>query len=77
MSEVQYVGVEFRTSAGRSYTYQYSGEKTLHVGDRVMLPANWANPQPSFGDVTHVFASREEITYAGALAEILDVVPNG
>lgn len=74
---MQYVGVEFRTSAGRSYSYQYDGDKALKVGDRVMVPANWANPQPSFGDVTHVFASREEVNYSGALAEILDVVPNG
>lgn len=74
---MQYAGVEFRTSAGRSYSYQYSGEKTLRVGDRVMLPANWANPDPSFGDVTIIYADREEIAFKGALAEILDVVPSG
>lgn len=78
MAEVQYVGVEFRSTPGRVYSYQwYSEERTLRHGDRVWVPANWANPQPSLGDVVTLYANREAIEFKGELATIIGVDDDG
>lgn len=71
---MQYVGVEFRTSPGKVYDYQWEGEKMLRHGDRVVIPANSWNPMPSFGDVVVLHASRESVKYNGKLAVIMGVV---
>jgi len=71
---MQYVGVEFRTSAGRAYDYQWDGEKPLKHGDRVVVPPNGWNPVPSFGDVVFLHTSRASVKYKGQLATIMGVV---
>jgi hypothetical protein len=71
---MQYVGVEFRTSPGRVYDYQWDGLFLLKQGDRVMVPrSNW-NPMPSFGDVVFLHLSRASVKYKGDLATIIGVV---
>lgn len=71
---MQYVGVKFRTGPDRIYSYQWGGEKELKIGERVVVPANYWNPVPSFGDVVCTYAQRGAISYKGELATIMGVV---
>jgi hypothetical protein len=74
---VQYVGVEFRSTPGRLYSYQYDGEEQLKVGDRVWVPENWINPAPSLADVVRVYPDKGSTGYEGELSTILGVDDDG
>ena len=71
---MQYVGVEFRTGPNRVYAYEWDGEAKLEIGQRVVVPANYMNPIPSFADVKVVYQGRESIPYEGQLARIMGLV---
>lgn len=71
---MQYVGVEFRTTPGQVYSYQWDGEKPLKHGDRVITPPNWRSETPGFADVVFLYNSREEVKFKGELATIMGVV---
>ena len=71
---MQYVGVEFRTGPNRVYAYQWGGEAKLEIGQRVVVPANWNNPIPSFADVKVVYQGRESVPFKGPLADIMGLV---
>jgi hypothetical protein len=70
---MQYVSVKFNETA-RTYAYQWGGEKPMQVGDRVVVPANWANEWPSFATVVTVHADRESVGYAGPMADLMGLV---
>jgi hypothetical protein len=68
---MQYVGVRL---GNKVYSYQWDGERPMQVGDRCVIPPNYLNEYPGFGEVVHIYGSREEITYKGQLANLMGVV---
>lgn len=55
----------------RWYSYLWTGEMPLAVGDRVVCPPNWANDQYSFATVVAL-----DTKYEGELASLAGVVDN-
>lgn len=51
------------------YSYEWPGEMPLAVGDRVVAPPNWANPDYSFATVMAL-----ETKCTGELASLVGVV---
>lgn len=67
----QYVGVQL---GNKVYTYEWRGEVPMVVGDRAVIPANYLNEYPSFGNVVKIYGEDEEIPFKGTLAKLLGKV---
>lgn len=64
----QRVQITFGTGE-KAYTYNWPGEMPLVVGDRVVVPPNWATPDYSFGTVVQL-----ESKYDGPVTDLTGVV---
>ncbi len=68
---MQYVGVLL---GQKVYTYQWSGEVPMQLGDRAVIPANYLNEYPSFGAVVKIYESHEDVPYKGTLVNLMGKV---
>lgn len=68
---MQYVGVQL---GQKVYTYEWHGDIPMVLGDRAVIPANYLNEYPSFGNVVKIYDEREEIPFKGTLAKLLGKV---
>lgn len=71
---MQYVGVLL---GSKVYTYSWDGEVPMKVGDRAVIPANYLNEYPSFGNVVKIYASHEEVPFKGTLVRLMGKVEDG
>lgn len=76
---MQFVAVRFGApgSTGQSYDYCWEhgdGGRALTVGDRVLVPPNWVQPDGGFASVVKVYENREQVNYKGELARIMGVL---